>query len=94
MKSILLSLNGLILALTLNAQGTKSLADSNNAFAFDLYSQIKTTDGSNLFFSPFSISSALAMTYAGARTETEKQMSKTLHFSLDQHTFNTDFKLY
>lgn len=52
----------------------------NTAFALDLYAQLKTQDG-NLFFSPHSISSALAMTYAGARGETAAQMEKVLHFA-------------
>ena len=43
----------------------------NNAFAFDLYRQLAAgDDGKNLFFSPYSISTALAMTYAGARADT------------------------
>jgi len=45
-----------------------SIADSNNHFAFKLYNEVKTEKPyQNLFFSPFSISTALAMTYAGAR---------------------------
>jgi serpin B len=55
------------------------LAKENNEFAFDLYARLRERDG-NLFFSPYSISSALAMTYAGARGETAKEMAKTLHF--------------
>jgi serpin B len=51
----------------------------NNAFAFDLYAELAKDKG-NLFFSPYSISTALAMTYAGARGETARQMEKTLHF--------------
>lgn len=57
------------------------LVKGNNSFAFDLYSKLANNNG-NLFFSPYSISSALAMTYAGARGETAIQMAKTLHFSL------------
>ena len=52
---------------------------ANNAFAFDLYKKA-VTENKNLFLSPFSISSALAMTYAGAHAETKTQMSSALHF--------------
>lgn len=58
-----------------------SIVAGNNSFAFDLYRQLARDKG-NLFFSPYSISSALAMTYAGARGETAKQMACVLHFSL------------
>jgi serpin B len=58
---------------------TQSLVESDTAFALDLYGRLKTGPG-NLFFSPYSISTALAMTYAGARGETEKQMGQVLHF--------------
>ena len=57
------------------------LVAGNSAFAFDLYRTLSSEDG-NLFFSPYSISQALAMTYAGARGETERQMADTLHFTL------------
>jgi len=62
----------------------RALAQGNNAFALDLYAELKGEDG-NLFFSPFSISTALAMTYAGARGETAAQMKKTLHLPDDPH---------
>jgi serpin B len=58
----------------------KKMVHDNTAFALDLYSRLKLTDG-NLFFSPFSISTALAMTYAGARECTADQMAKVLHFT-------------
>ena len=51
----------------------------NSEFAFDLYGRLRGRDG-NVFFSPYSISSALAMTYAGARGQTAAQMATTLHF--------------
>ena len=59
------------------------LVDGNSAFAFDLYRSLGAEDG-NLFYSPYSISLALAMTYAGARGETERQMADTVHFLLPQ----------
>jgi serpin B len=60
------------------------LVASNGAFAFDLYQALRRAEPGNLFYSPYSISLALAMTYAGARGETEQQMADTLHFTLSQ----------
>lgn len=57
-------------------------ASGNAAFAFDLYARIRSQPG-NLFLSPYSISTALAMTWGGARGKTAKQMSSVLHFTLD-----------
>ncbi|MBN1967576.1 MAG: serpin family protein [Anaerolineae bacterium] len=59
-----------------------ALVTGNTAFAVDLYQQLLATEGGNLFFSPHSISVALAMTYAGAGGETAAQMAETLHFTL------------
>lgn len=58
-------------------------ASGGNAFACDLYGRLSKEDG-NVFFSPYSISSALAMTWAGARGQTAEQMAKVLHFDLPQ----------
>jgi len=55
------------------------VVEGNNRFALALYAKLREQRG-NLFFSPYSISAALAMTYAGARGETEAQMAKVLHF--------------
>lgn len=60
-----------------------AIVKDNTAFAIDLYKRLQKTKG-NLFFSPYSISVALAMTYAGARGETEQQMAQALHFSAGQ----------
>ena len=56
-------------------------AQGNNAFAITLYGQLRQQSG-NLFFSPESICTALAMIYAGARSDTAAEMAKTLHFTL------------
>jgi serine protease inhibitor len=68
----------------------KSAVESNTAFALDLYQKLKEKPG-NLFFSPYSISSALAMSYAGARNQTERQMARTLHFNLAQTNLHDAF---
>jgi len=60
----------------------KALVDGNNQFAIELYKAVAAKQTGNLLISPYSISSALAMTYAGARGETATQMAKTLHFTL------------
>jgi len=67
-----------------------SLIEGNSAFAFDLYRALKEEDG-NLFYSPYSISLALAMTYAGARGETAEQMAATLEFMLEQDRLHPAF---
>ena len=68
----------------------QTVVKGNNDFGFDLYRQLKNKEG-NIFFSPYSISSALAMTYAGARGQTEKEMAQVLHFSLAQKRFHSSF---
>ena len=74
-----------IAAVTLQARSTegtemKTLVEGNTAFALQLYGKLRSTGG-NLALSPYSISSALAMTCAGARGETARQMEQTLHFN-------------
>lgn len=68
----------------------KTVVDGNTRFALDLYSKLKEREG-NLFLSPYSISSALAMTYAGARGRTASQMAETLHFSLPSEQLHSAF---
>jgi serpin B len=59
----------------------QAVVAGNTAFALDLYQELRG-QGGNLFYSPFSISEALAMTWAGARGETAAQMAAALHFTL------------
>jgi len=66
------------------------LVEGNSAFAFELYQALKGEEG-NLFYSPYSISLALAMTYAGARGETAEQMADTLQFMLEQERLHPAF---
>lgn len=65
----------------------KELVTSHNSFAMDLY-QALNKDGENLFFSPLSISTALAMTYAGAKNQTAQQMQEVLHNTGNQDAYH------
>ena len=67
-----------------------TLVAGNSAFAFNLYQVLRQKE-SNLFYSPYSISEALAMTYAGARGETERDMAEALHFILSQDRLHPAF---
>ena len=66
------------------------LVEGNSAFALELYQALREQEG-NLFYSPHSISVALAMTYAGARGETAEQMATTLQFLLEQDRLHPAF---
>jgi serpin B len=68
----------------------EAVVQGNTEFALALYEQLRGKEG-NLFFSPHSISTALAMTYAGARGSTEAQMAQALHFHLDQEQLHPAF---
>ncbi|XP_038054978.1 serpin B6-like [Patiria miniata] len=62
----------------------QNAAKASNTFASNLF-RVLTEGGSsnnNIFFSPMSISTALAMTFMGVRGETASQMSQVLHFNI------------
>ena len=74
----------------ISSDDSQTLVDGNSAFALDIYHALPSDEG-NLILSPFSISLALAMTYAGARGETESQMANTLHFDQPQAALHPAF---
>jgi len=85
-----------------NEKGDKPLSSTGNeqlmsvginAFALDLYAELRDSKKGNLFLSPYGISSAFAMTYAGARGNTKKQMTKTLHFDVKPNIHSAFFEL-
>jgi serpin B len=69
---------------------TASVVAGGNAFALHLYGRLAEREG-NLFFSPYSLTTALAMTYAGARGETATQMATTLNFTLEPNRLHPAF---
>jgi serpin B len=62
-----------------------AVVNANSQFAVDLLKQIEAgAAADNIFFSPYSVSSALAMAYAGSRNTTQKQMADVLHFNMPE----------
>jgi serpin B len=83
-------------ALVADSNDVRAAVGGNADFAFALYGKLRndpsaTKPRGNLFFSPYSISTALAMTYGGARGETEKQMATALHFTLPGKRLHSAF---
>jgi serpin B len=66
------------------------LAAGDTAFALDLFRAVRS-DSNNVVSSPYSISTALAMAYAGARGQTEKEMAAVLHFTLSPDRLHPAF---
>jgi serpin B len=69
----------------------RAVAEDNNRFALDLYARLRTGQSENLFFSPGSLSTALAIAYAGARGQTAEQMVQVLHFTFPQEKLHPAF---
>ena len=69
------------------------VVEAANQFACDLYSRVASSTPGNLFFSPSSVWTALAMTYAGAASDTAKEMAKTLHLDLPDDQLHPAIKL-
>ena len=80
---LILTFSGTAVADGLLNKDTEQVVDGNTEFALDLYSQLKKDEG-NFFFSPYSISMAVSMAYAGARGNTGKQIADVFHLSLEQ----------
>jgi len=62
----------------------QAVVQGNNTFALELYARLRGNEG-NLFFSPYSISTALAMTYSGARGTTAGQMARALRLPTEHN---------
>ncbi len=71
-------------------EGIQEVVNGNNKFAFELYKNLSEKEEGNLFFSPYSISSALAITYEGARERTAEEIKNVFHFP-DYDTLRPNF---
>lgn len=72
-------------------QGVNAVANANNQFAIDLYNEINKESNENIFFSPWSISTAVAMTYEGARGETANEIQNVFHFPIDDNSRRSSY---
>jgi serine protease inhibitor len=72
----------------------KALVNANSKFAFDIFKQLNSVEtGKNIFISPLSISTALAMLYQGAGSDTGNEIAKTLNYDgMDLNTLNGDYQ--
>jgi serpin B len=80
---------------SVDASAKQTLVSGQNELALELYKklgQVGSSSQKNLFFSPISISTALAMTYAGAAGKTSSEMHKALHFGLDRPNVHAAFQ--
>jgi serpin B len=68
-----------------------ALVAGNSAFGWTLYHRVER-DGGNVVLSPYSLSTALAMAYAGARGETQREMAGVLQFPVGQQDVHTAFQ--
>ena len=88
-KIIFLAIISLFQISIAQEQPADTLVTGNNTFAIKLYKQLNREG--NLFFSPFSISSALGMVYAGAEGTTADEIKTVLNFQLDQAKLHSTF---
>ncbi|MGQ9800891.1 MAG: serpin family protein [Candidatus Saccharicenans sp.] len=69
----------------------EKVVEAMNRFAFDLYSFLKKKDPGNIFYSPFSLSMAMAMTYEGAREKTAAEIKQVFHYPDDYQVLRQGF---
>ncbi len=91
MKNYILIIISFLVIKTGISQEYKNQVKNNNRFTFELFSGL-SNEKENLFLSPFSVSTTLAMVYEGARNKTRAEMAKTLHFPDDSEVLHKNFK--
>ena len=95
MKAILsIAVAGILLTSGSTKFSPEQVASQNNDFAFDLYRQVTQTKKGNIFISPFSISTALSMTFAGAAGGTADEMQQVMHYGGQDVGFHSSYGNY
>lgn len=91
--ALLVSATGLLAQKgTASGKDLSEVVNANNQFAFDFYRNLNTHEmGKNIFVSPYSISTALAMAYEGSSGNTRKQMAVVFHFNMTDAERQTGF---
>jgi len=69
----------------------EKLAKNNNDFAFNMFEKLQEDNHTNILFSPYSISQALVVTYAGAKAKTKSQIATALHFNDNEQQLHKIF---
>lgn len=77
-----------------NQSVSKKIAQNNNRFGLDIYKHLSKKATGNIFISPFSISTALSMTYAGADNQTAKEIQQTFYFEDNTPVFHSNYGNY
>lgn len=80
--------------INMNNNTSAALSKSNLQFTFKLHKELTKGNSNNVFFSPFSISTALAMTFLGAREKTAEQMADALGISDMKDDVHQSFEKY
>lgn len=71
--------------------GISTVVDANNLFALNLYSNLKDNEQGNIFFSPYSVSTAMVMVYEGAEGQTADEIQSVFHFPEDDNVRRSSF---
>ena len=74
------------------ANNNVSLIDANNQFAFDFYSHVSQESDENIFFSPWSISTAFAIAFEGAKGHTADEIKQIFGFPHNYEKRTNEFK--
>ena len=94
LKTLLIPSTLVLLISAGSSSSPTQIAQNNNRFALDFYTQVAGKTKGNIFFSPNSISTAFAMCYGGANGSNAEEMAEVMHFAPNTEQFHTDFGAY